>query len=127
MNVGGTEAARRRNTMKKSSEKHEKPRRKGNVFAQLGLPDADDRLRKARVMAVINDIVRRRGLTQEAAAEIAGIDQADISRISHGRASRFSLDRLLTIVDRFGVPIAFEQRRDEHGNLIVEVRELAHA
>jgi predicted XRE-type DNA-binding protein len=116
--------------MKNESEKREKPdaiRRTGNVFAQLGLPEADDRLRKARVMAVINDIIRRRGLTQEAAAQIAGIDQADISRIGHGRASRFSLDRLLTIVDRFGVPIALEQRRDENGNLIVEVRELAHS
>jgi predicted XRE-type DNA-binding protein len=102
-------------------------RKSGNVFAQLGRSDADDLLRKARVINVINDVLKRRRLTQDAAAELAGIDQADVSRLANGRVSRFSLDRLLTIIDRLGIEIHLEQRRDKDGHLVVEVRELARA
>jgi predicted XRE-type DNA-binding protein len=102
-------------------------RKAGNVFAQLGRPNADELLRKARVVNVINDVLTRRGLTQGAAAELAGVDQADISRLANGKLGRFSLDRLLTIVDRLGIEIGIEQRHDEHGHLVVEVRELIHA
>jgi predicted XRE-type DNA-binding protein len=107
-------------------ETHEFTRKNGHVFAQLGRPDADDLLRKTRVMNVINDVVKRRGLTQEAAAELAGVDQADVSRLANGRVSGFSLGRLMTIVDRLGIEIHFEQRRDERGHLVVNVREIAH-
>lgn len=116
--------------MKSSSAKSKAPavtRKAGNIFAQLGRPNADDLLRKARVTNVINDVIKRRSLTQEVAAELAGIDQADVSRLANGRISRFSLDRLLTIVDRLGIEIHFEQWRDKHGHLVVEARELANA
>jgi len=99
----------------------------GSVFAQLGRADADDLLRKARVMNVINAEIKRRGLTQEAAAEVAGIDQADMSRLANGRVSRFSLDRLMAIVDRLELDISIEQRRDEDGHLAVQVRDLTAA
>jgi predicted XRE-type DNA-binding protein len=102
-------------------------RKTGNVFAQLGRPNADELLRKARVVNVVNDVIKRRGLTQGAAAELADMDQADISRLANGKVGRFSLDRLLTIVDRLGIEIGIEQRHDEHGHLVVEVRELTHA
>jgi predicted XRE-type DNA-binding protein len=113
--------------MKRSSAKNAKVDiavRTGNVFAQLGLSDADDLVRRARVMSVINDAIEARGLTQEAAAAKTGLDQADVSRIVNGSVTRFSLDRLLTVVDRLGIPIALEQHRDCRGNLVVEVREL---
>jgi predicted XRE-type DNA-binding protein len=114
--------------MKNSGAKAETPeftRKNGNVFAQLERPDADDLLRKTRVMNLINDVVKRRGLTQEAAAELAGVDQADVSRLANGRVGGFSLGRLMTIVDRLGIEIHFEQRRDKHGHLVVEARELS--
>jgi predicted XRE-type DNA-binding protein len=109
------------------SEKVEIVRRTGNVFAQLGRPDADDLLRRARVMNVINDAIEAQGLTQEAAAAKTGLDQADISRIANGSVGRFSLDRLLTVVDRLGLAIVLEQRRDRQGKLVVEVRKLTRA
>jgi predicted XRE-type DNA-binding protein len=99
-------------------------RKRGNVFAQLGRPDSDDLIRRARILTVINDAIARRRLTQEATADLIGIDQADVSRLANGRVSRFSLERLMTIVDRLGVDVAIEQRRDASGQLIVEVREL---
>lgn len=99
-------------------------RKRGNVFAQLGRPGSDDLIRRARILTVINDAIARRRLTQEATADLIGIDQADVSRLANGRVSRFSLERLMTIVDRLGVGVAIEQRRDASGQLIVEVREL---
>lgn len=102
-------------------------RRTGSVFAQLGRRDADDLIRKARVLDVINDVIQQRGLDQAAAAEAMGIDQADVSRLLHGKLTRFSLDRLMAFVDRLGVAVEFQQSRDAEGNLIVKVRQLAHA
>jgi hypothetical protein len=45
----------------------------------------------------------------------------------NGNVTRISLDRLLTVVDRLGLAVALEQRRDRHGNLVVEVRQLARS
>jgi predicted XRE-type DNA-binding protein len=46
----------------------------GNVFEDLDLPDAADRLAKAELAWQIANIVRERGLAQEVAAQILGID-----------------------------------------------------
>lgn len=108
-------------------EKVKVVRRAGNIFAQLGRRDADDLLRKSRVLNVINNIIEERGLDQAGAAEALGIDQADVSRLIHGKVGRFSLERLMTLVDRLGVAIDFQQSRDKNGHLIIEVRQLAHA
>lgn len=77
----------------------------GNVFAQLDLPNPEERLRKARLMNVINDAIKRRGLSQKDTAKLTGLDQADISRLEHGRGSRYSTDRLLNILARLGVDV----------------------
>lgn len=114
-------------TIKKKQEKIEIVRRTGNVFAQLKRPEADDLLRKSRVLSVITDVLGEMNLDQAAAAEKLGIDQADVSRLVHGKLSRFSLDRLMTLVDRLGASINLCQTRDAGGNLIVTVEPLAHA
>ena len=99
----------------------------GNVFEQLGLPNPDERLRKARLMNVINAVVKRRGLSQKDAAEATGLNQADISRIQHGRGARYSTDRLLNILARLGIDVEITQRHGIAGELVIEVRELSHA
>jgi predicted XRE-type DNA-binding protein len=96
----------------------------GNVFAQLGLPNPDERLRKARLMQVINDVIRRKKLSQIEAASMTGLDQSDISRIGHGGGARYSTDRLLNILARLGIDVEIIQRRDKDGELVIEVREL---
>jgi predicted XRE-type DNA-binding protein len=99
----------------------------GNVFEQLGLPNSDERLRKARLMNVINAVVKRRGLSQKDAADATGLNQSDISRIQHGRGARYSTDRLLNILARLGIDVEIIQRHGSAGELLVEVRELSHA
>ena len=99
----------------------------GNVFAQLDLPNFEERLRKARLMQVINDAMKRMQLSQKDAARMTGLDQADISRIEHGRGSRYSTDRLLNILARLEIDVELIQRHGEDGELLIEVRELLHA
>jgi predicted XRE-type DNA-binding protein len=100
---------------------------RGNVFAQLDLPNPEERLRKARLMNVINDVIKRRELSQRDVAEATGLNQADISRIQHGRGSRYSTDRLLNILARLGIDVEIVQRRGKTGDLVIEVRELLSA
>ena len=57
----------------------------GNVFADLGLPDADEMLAKAGLASAILDVIEQRGLTQAEAAEKMGIDQPKVSKIVRGR------------------------------------------
>jgi predicted XRE-type DNA-binding protein len=77
----------------------------GNVFADLGLPDAGTRLAKAELARRISMEIEARKLTQREAAAILGIDQPKVSAITRGRLREFSLDRLLTLLGRVGMDI----------------------
>jgi predicted XRE-type DNA-binding protein len=53
----------------------------GNVFADLGFAEPEEELAKAQLASHIRRIIRRRRLTQVAAAELMGIDQPKVSGI----------------------------------------------
>lgn len=74
----------------------------GNVFADLGLPDAEDCLAKAALAREIGVIVRARGLTQKAAAATLGVDQPKVSALLAGRLGGFSLERLASFLTLLG-------------------------
>jgi predicted XRE-type DNA-binding protein len=67
----------------------------GNVFADLGLPNPEERLLKAELSILIGGIIEKRGLTQAQAAELLGINQPKVSNLLRGRLSGFSVERLL--------------------------------
>jgi predicted XRE-type DNA-binding protein len=66
----------------------------GNVFADLGMADAGERLIKAGLVVRIDRAIRQRKLTQAAAAQIMGIDQPKISAMLTGRFRGYSVERL---------------------------------
>lgn len=74
----------------------------GNVFRDLGLPNPNlEQLRAilaARIIGVLDD----RQLTIRKAQELTGIAAADFSRIRQVRLERFTVDRLMNILDRLG-------------------------
>ena len=74
----------------------------GNVFADLGLPDADAHLLKAGLDARIDTIIRRRGLAQTEAARLLGLSQPDVSRLLRGDFREYSLERLLRLLTTLG-------------------------
>ena len=78
-------------------------RSSGNVFADLGLPNAEERKTKVRLTFEINQIIENRKLSQTEAARRLNINQPKISALSNYRIDGFSVERLmnfLTALDR---------------------------
>src|SRR5579859_5911909 len=67
----------------------------GNVFADLGLPDAEELDLKAELVYRISRAIADRGLTQTQAAEILGINQPKVSALLRGHLDGFSVERIL--------------------------------
>jgi predicted XRE-type DNA-binding protein len=76
-------------------EESEVYRGSGNVFADMGLENAEELQTKSTLSLHISRAIRRRHLTQKAAAEILGVDQPKVSNLLRGRLDGFSTDRLL--------------------------------
>ena len=74
----------------------------GNVFADLGLPDAGEHLIKAALVARIDRILRARTLTQAAAAELMCIDQPKVSAMLAGQFRGYSVERLMRFLVSLG-------------------------
>ena len=74
----------------------------GNVFADLGLPDAGEHLIKAGLVVRIDRILRQRKLTQAAAAQLMGIDQPKVSAMLAGRFRGYSVERLMRFLVALG-------------------------
>jgi predicted XRE-type DNA-binding protein len=73
----------------------------GNVFADLGLPDAEEAHLKSQVVIVLRRLIEARKLTQTAAANLIGISQGDLSHILRGRFRGWSVGRLMQMLTVF--------------------------
>lgn len=67
----------------------------GNIFADMGLPDPEEHLVKARLARLINKAVAESGRTQKETAKVLGITQPKVSDISRGRLKNFSVEQLM--------------------------------
>jgi predicted XRE-type DNA-binding protein len=74
----------------------------GNVFADLGLRNPQDRLVKANLAHRICQVIAARGLTQTKAAKIMGLDQPKISALKQGKLKGFSAERLFRCLNDLG-------------------------
>ena len=74
----------------------------GNVFADLDLPNPEERLVKAELASKIGSAIEQKNLTQMEAAELLGIDQPKVSALTRGRLSGFSTARLLRFLNALG-------------------------
>jgi predicted XRE-type DNA-binding protein len=74
----------------------------GNVFRDLGHENADVEQFKAILAAEIIKMLDREGLSVRAAHDRTGIAAADFSRIRNADLGRFTLDRLMSIINRLG-------------------------
>jgi predicted XRE-type DNA-binding protein len=97
----------------------------GNVFADLGFPDADERLLKAKLATKIAQLIEQKGWTQTQTAERVGLDQPKVSHLLRGRLSGFSADRLFAILNRLGhsveVRISAKERMPEKAHTHVRI------
>lgn len=94
----------------------------GNVFADLGLPNPEERLAKAMLSIMIERAIEARGLTQAQAAKLLGTTQPKLSAVIRGQLSKFSLDRLFGFVTALGMDVRIDIRaapEGEAGHLLV--------
>ena len=94
-----------------------------NVFADLGRADADAHMLKAELVSRIDEILRRRRITQTRAAELLGISQPDVSRLLRGHFREYSVERLLRLLTKLGRDVEIvirKPRARRHGRLSIE-------
>lgn len=73
----------------------------GNVFADLGLPDAGTHFLKAQIVAELYRLTTDRKLTQAKAGTLMGISQPEVSRLFKGHFREYSVERLMDFLTGF--------------------------
>ncbi len=99
---GTTMAIRSKNSGNDKSDDISVVQGSGNLFADLGLPNPTGRLAKAQLASRIEDVIRKRKLTQQKAATLMGIDQPKVSRLLRGQLGGFSTQRLIEFLNSLG-------------------------
>ncbi len=87
----------------------------GNVFADLGLPDAEEHLVKAGLVLKISKAIRARGMTQAEAAAALGIDQPKVSALLRGQFRGYSVERLMRFLVSLGHDVEIVVRHKARG------------
>ena len=93
----------------------------GNVFADLGRPDPEERLLKARLASAIFDVIEGRGWTQKHAAEVMEITQPDVSNLTTGRLKNFSAERLIHLLSKLGQRVTITVQDESSGSSPKEI------
>jgi predicted XRE-type DNA-binding protein len=85
----------------------------GNVFADIGLPNAEEHLLKAQLVFKIDNLLKTREMKQVEAAKLFGVKQPDVSKMLHGDFRQFSVERLMRFLVALGqdVEIVVTPRR----------------
>lgn len=95
----------------------------GNVFADLGLPDAEKLKIKAGLVIEIRKAMRRLELTQQEAAKRMGLTQPKVSDMMRGDFSNLSERKLMDCLTRLGYNIEIKVRptKEAVGHLLLAV------
>ncbi|WP_224957747.1 helix-turn-helix domain-containing protein [Geomonas subterranea] len=85
----------------------------GNVFTDLGLPDAEELQVKSAMAMKINLVIEKNNLSQIEAAALLGISQSKVSKIERGRLRDISLEKLCNVLTLLGhdVDIVIRERK----------------
>jgi len=102
-------------------------RSSGNVFEDLGFPEPEEELTKAQLASHIRLVIKRRRLTQVAAATLMGIDQPKVSALLNGRLANFSSDRLMRLLTALGQDVEIVVRAKPRDRDRGRIRVVDHA
>jgi len=105
------------------SNKRKYERGSGNVFKDLGVPNAEEHLVKAQLVSRIDTIMKDRGLKQVEAADLFGVRQPDVSKMLRGEFRQFSVERLLRFLVVLGqdVEIVVKPHRNRNNAAALRV------
>lgn len=109
---------------RKKTEKLNVEASSGNVFADLGLPDADKLKIKSGLMIEITKAVRKLGLSQEEAGRRMGLPQPKVSSLLRGEFANISERKLMECLNRLGydIEIKVKPAREPIGHLTLALR-----
>jgi predicted XRE-type DNA-binding protein len=110
--------------MKKAKAKSEEPafeEGSGNVFADLGLDDADERFTRAKLGFHVYQLLVGRKLKQREIAELLGIKQPEVSHLLNGHFSRFTTDKLLEFLRRLDRKVTIQISSHKPGEPYQEI------
>ncbi len=95
----------------------------GNVFKDIGIPNAEEHLVKAQLVFKIDTILKKRGLKQVEAADLFGVRQPDVSKMLRGEFRQFSVERLLRFLVALDqdVEIVVKPHRSRHDAAAMQV------
>ena len=82
----------------------------GNIFADLGLPDAEHMLFKSTIVIELHRLIKQRKLTQSAAAKLTGIGQGDLSKVCRGQLRGYSEAKLMRMLAAFDQDVEITTR-----------------
>jgi phage-related protein/predicted XRE-type DNA-binding protein len=100
-------------------------RSSGNVFADLGYADAEERQTKLRLAYAINGVIDERRLTQAAAAKILGVNQPKVSALRNYRLGGFSVERLMSFLTTLDRDIEIVIRRKPRSRIAARISVVA--
>jgi len=80
----------------------------GNVFADLGMSDAEELFTRAQIGFHVATLIKNRNLKQKEAANLLNIAQPDVSHLMNGHFSRFTTDKLLDFLRRLDHKVTIE-------------------
>jgi predicted XRE-type DNA-binding protein len=100
-------------TKKRKPIKFEKS--SGNIFADLGLDDANELNARAQIGVHVFKILKVKKLKQLEIAGVLGIAQPDVSHLMNGHFSRFTTDKLLDFLKRLDLKVKIEVSRHHEG------------
>jgi predicted XRE-type DNA-binding protein len=93
----------------------------GNVFADLGLEDADELLTRAKLGYSVRQIVKKRGLKQREIAKILDLKQPEVSNLMQGKYHLFSEGRLFSFLNKLDQKIIVQVIRRKKNDPLQEV------
>jgi predicted XRE-type DNA-binding protein len=93
----------------------------GNVFADLGLEDADELYARAQLGFHVHKLLAARNLKQREIADLLGIKQPEVSHLMNGHFSRFTTDKLLEFLKRLDQTVSICIRPHRPGEPYQEV------
>lgn len=93
----------------------------GNIFADLGRPNAEEHQLKAAMVVQLKRLIAAREITQSAAAKIAGIKQPDLSKILCEQLRGYSVEHLMRLLTAFDQDVEIivkpHHKRGERGRI----------
>ena len=93
----------------------------GNIFADLGLPNAEEHQLKAVLVVQLKQLIAERGLSQVATAKLVAMKQPDLSKLLRGQLKPVSVEKLLRMLTAFDqdveITVKRHRKRGETGRI----------